>query len=63
MRFVIILYGFRGYFKQNKKSRKIFYEIENTNTFHKNLKPFPLWVEQDCFFAIYFYAFSADNQC
>lgn len=48
MRFVVILYGFRGYFKQKKtpnQQQKSFYEIENVTTFHKNLKPFPLWIE------------------
>lgn len=62
MRFVMISYGFRGYFKQKKKI-KYFLKIENMSTFHKNLKPFPLWIEQHCFFPIYVYAFIGDNQC
>lgn len=46
-----------------KKPKNQFCEIENMNRFHKNLKPFPLWVEQDCFFPIYFCAFTGGNQC
>lgn len=47
----------------NKKKIKYFLKIENMSTFHKNLKPFPLWIEQHCFFPIYVYAFIGDNQC